>query len=198
MIFIFIKYDDFTITDTIFCYYKKVNCDYLLKMVNRYGNGLTIILSGKMKLMYDDEEYDLTEGDIILQRKGDNYTLKADGCEAEYIVTSYLCRPCNFINECFGENRVFSPSHSRRYADMFGKMADVYFNSNLITKPLLRAMTQEVLCNIIMDYKTISTSISKDFASSAKSYIDEYYYRFISGGDIAQAAGCSDQSPPSS
>ena len=191
VIIIFEKNEDFTITKTTFCYYKKVKKDYVLEMNCRNNHGLTILLSGKMKLIYPDCEYNIEEGDIILQRNGDSYILKADGCDAEYIVTSYMCEPENFIETCFGNQKVFSPLHIRRYADAFGKMADAFFNSGAFSKPLLKALTQEILCNILMDSQSALSCGKGDIAEISKNFIDEYYSHFIMGEDIANAANCS-------
>jgi len=188
---IFKKNEDFTITEITFCYYKKVKKDYVLEMNRRKNHGLTILLSGKMKLIYPDAEYDIEEGDIILQRNGDSYVLKADGCDAEYIVASYMCEPEDFVDNCFGKEKVFSPLHIRRYADSFGKLADAFFNSCAFSRPLLKALTQEILCNIVMDSQSALADGKGDIAAISKNFIDEYYSHFITGEDIAQAANCS-------
>ena len=178
-------------TETTFCYYKKVSKNYVLEMKSRKNHGLTIILSGKMKLIYPDCEYEVEEGDIILQRNGDSYILKSDNCDAEYIVTSYMCEPENLVDTCFGNEKVFSPMHIRRYVDSFGKMADAFFNSSAFSKPLLRALTQEILCNIIMDSQSSAANDKDSIAVISRNFIDEYYSNFITAEDIAEASHCS-------
>lgn len=181
--------DNFTVTDVAFCYYKKVSSSYSLEITNRSHCGLTLILSGEIKFLSEKEELVASGGDIIIQNKGDNYRLEANGMEVEYIVMSYLSEPENVFSNI---GRVYRTNHVMRYADAFKRVADTYFYSETSYKPMIRALAQEIICNIIRDNETDMISDVKKSAIAAKYYIEEYSGKFLSSSDIARAAGCSE------
>lgn len=181
--------DNFTVTDVAFCYYKKVSSSYSLEINNRSHSGLTLILSEEIRFFSEKEDLIATGGDIIIQKKGDNYRLEANGMEVEYIVISYLSEPEDAFSII---GRIYRTNHTMRYADAFKRVADTYFYSETSYKPLIRALTQEIICNIIKDNETNIVSDVKNSAIAAKYYIEEYSGKFLSSSDIAKAAGCSE------
>lgn len=189
MSIIFKLNDNFTVTDVAFCYYKKVSSSYSLEINNRSHCGLTLILSGEMKFISKKEELIASCGDIIIQKKGDNYRLEANGTEVEYIVMSYSSEPEDVF---FDMGRVYHSNHIMRYADAFSRVADTYFYLGVSYKPMIRALAQEIICNIIRDKESDIVSDVKNPAIAAKYYIEEYSGNFLSSSDIAKAAGCSE------
>lgn len=156
---------------------------------NRAFHGLTIVLSGKLSVIYPDKEYVACRGDIILQRRGDSYTLKAGDEETQYIVISYLAEPETFPEGLLPEDRVFHSERSHRYIDDFKKVCDI--GSGLCSIPLLRASVQQIICNIAREYYRQELFLSGDYIFSACCYIEENLHLPITSADISRAAACS-------
>jgi len=185
--------NDFSIGAVMSAYYKKYRSGYILNMKGRPHHGLTLVLSGSLKMTFENGlEYVAKENDIILQRKGDVYRLESVDCDySEYIVVSYVTNESDESIENLPEDRIFSPEHKRRYRDAFERAAHVFASSGICYEPLLRALVQEILCYIIRENYPRSLSNADSPAAFAKYYIEEYYDRSITSSDIASVAGCS-------
>lgn len=188
---IFIENDNFTVTNVAYCFYKKVTKNFTFKTDNRPMHGLVIVLSGELVFKYHSKEYILQKGDIFIQQKNDCYSVKINSENAEYIVLSYECEPTDVIADIFADNKVFCGEHLIKYIDAFRQASDIFLNSGVYSKPLVRAITQEIICNMIRYKDSHSTPAIKNPAAAAKHYIDEYSYKFISLDDISHASGCS-------
>ena len=183
--------DFFSINRMFYCYYRKMMRNTPTFQKNTLYPGLRIILSGQLSFDYYDTEFVAKKGDIILHRKNENYTMVAKDCTVEYITVFFSCEPEDIIDAYFGKEHVFTPCRTGRYIDSFERLANVYFSLDFLAKPLLCALTQELLCNIFTDYHYASKKIKADFALIAKKFIDEYFSNNLSSQDIAKAAGCS-------
>lgn len=184
---------DFTVLSVAFAYYKEMTYEHFLNMKDRRHNGLTLILSGTIRMTYADGTSVIANaGSIILQRKGDSYRLDIiDKLGAEYIVISYCTEPENVISQLLPEH-IFSGTHFRRYRDAFEEAARVYSSSGICQSALLRALVQEILCSIIRENHHGSLMKNADPAANAKYYMDEYFERNISAEDLAAVSGvCS-------
>lgn len=188
---IFIENDNFTVTNVAYCYYKKVSKNFTFKTEKRPFHGLLIVLSGELIFNFYNNEYVLQKGDVLIQQKDDRYSLSISSENAEYIVVSFECDSADVISDICNQSKVFRTEHNMRYIDAFNRAADIFFYSGVYTKPLIRAMIQEIICNIIRYNDTHFDSRIKSPANAAKHYIDEYSYKFISLDDISHAAGCS-------
>ncbi|MBQ8526525.1 MAG: AraC family transcriptional regulator [Clostridia bacterium] len=187
---IFINNHDFTVTQVAYAYYKKVCDQYLKNIKNRPFHGITLIESGELKIELDGKEYCARKGDIILQRKGDSYRLRADE-DTEYYVISYLCEPEDDFVSILPSSIIFKPERHYRYADSFKNAANIHFSSGICSVPLLRSVVQEILCNIIRENYPRALSSAKNPVVAAIYYIEEYSNHFLTSEDIASAAGCS-------
>lgn len=190
MIFIFIKNENFTVTEVDFAFYKKICPPYSKPIKQRPYYGLTLVGSGSLKITLDGKQYVARKGDIILQRKGDSYRLETDET-TEYIVISYMCDPVEELERILPPCHVFHTERSYRYADAFEHAASIHFSPGVCSIPLLRAVVQEILCNIIRENYPRSLSSANNPIVAARYYIEEYSNHFITAEDIAAAAGCS-------
>ena len=162
-------------------------------MNKRKHHGLTLILSGEMRITFSDgNALTARENDIILQRQGDVYHLEAiSQAPTEYVVISYLTDKDDFPDTLLPHCRVFSPKHRRRYRDAFTRAAETYGTPNVCGDALLRALVQQILCHIIHESYTRTLSDKSDPAERAKFYIEEAFDKPILASDIAAAACCS-------
>lgn len=181
--------ENFTVSEVALAYYKKVRANYSMPIDNRPYYGLTLIGSGALRLVFDDKEYVAQKGDIILQRKGDTYRLETDEA-TEYIVISYLCESDEF-EKMLPEGRIFHPKHQNRYADAFERASSIHFSQGMCYEPLLRAVVQELLCNIVREGCPKALTSANNPLMAAKYYIEEFSNHFITADDIASVAGCS-------
>lgn len=185
------KNADFTVSNVSFVYYRKYSSNYALNVRSRRYNGLTLVLSGSLCISFDDQTYSAGPGSIILQRTGDSYRLFVGSEEdVEYIVISYLTEPAGIVPELLPEH-VFRTEHIRRYRDAFEQALRVYNSRGICASPLLRALVQEILCNIIRESYPKSLLAENNPAAIARFFIEEYFDQDISSDDIAEAAGCS-------
>lgn len=177
---------DFTVTSVAFAYYKEMAGGNFLNIKNRRHNGLTLVLSGNLRLTYAGGNAITAEaGSIILQKAGDSYRLDAAGkFGTEYIVISYSAEPESIIAELLPEH-IFRSMHFRRFRDAFEEAARVNASSGICQASLLKALVQEILCSIIRESYHGSIMKADDPAASAKYYIDEYFDRSISAEDLA-------------
>ena len=183
---------DFTVTDVVLAYYKKCSKNFALNVKNREYNGLTLIISGEMQMSIGCETHILRRGDILMQRKGDEYHLAVlDECEVEYIVISYLTDKDEKLCDILPKDRIFVADRFNSYLDAFNRATKIYASSGICYMTLLRATVQEIICNIIRDTHSKPLSTENNPAASAKYYIDEYFDRKITAEDISSAANCS-------
>ncbi len=184
---------DFTVSDVVLAYYKKCSKSFTLNVSSREYNGLTLMISGRLKITIGRQVHVLERGDILMQRIGDSYTLEAlaGGESVEYIVISYLTDNNENICDLSPDNRVFSTDRFNSYLDIFNRATKIYASAGICYMPLLRATVQEIICNIIRDRYSKTLSSVNNPAASAKHYIDEYFDRKITAEDISSAANCS-------
>lgn len=144
-----------------------------------------------MVFSYGGTEQRAEKGDIILQQNGDCYQLLAADGPAEFIVISYLCEPEDLVSRLTEAGKIFRSNHTARFADAFERAEEVYRQSDVCSKTLLRAMTQQLLCSIIREKTERTMGILTDPAASAKRYMDEHSCEPIMMEDVAKAVGCS-------
>ncbi len=183
---------DFTVTDVALAYYKKCSKNFTLNMKCREYFGLTLIISGRLKITINNEVHILEHGDILMQRMGDRYRLEAlDGEKVEYIVISYLIDNAENSGDILPNERIFRTDRFNSYFDAFDRATKIYASSGICYMTLLRATVQEIICNIIRESHSKALSSINNPAASAKYYIDEYFDRKITAEDISLAAKCS-------
>jgi len=184
---------NFTVTEVDFALKKVYQPNHSWVAQGRKSNGLTMVLTGELKLTFPDgSNFIAKENDVILQRKGDFYTLEAVGKEkSEYIVISYHAESESILLSLLSETRVFTPVHRTRFKDAFERAVSVNKSLGICKKTLNRAIVQEMICNIARElYPDVADKQSTPI-ESAKFYIDEFYDRKISVSDIANVAGFS-------
>lgn len=182
---------DFTVTEVSFANYRKYPQGYCITMKSRGQYGLTLVLSGELEMTIDGKTMVAGVGDILLQRKGDSYKLEAkhpDG--AEYIVISYLAEPEQILQK-YLPSRLFCSEHLNRYRHAFENAARVSISYSACHKPLLRALVQEIVCNVIQDNYPKILSAEKNPVAYAKQYIEQYCHCSLSVNDIAAVVGIS-------
>ena len=181
---------DFTVTSVPFAYYKEVANGHFINIKNRKHNGITLVLSGTLKQFFSDgSESTADAGDIIIQRRGDSYRLESVGdFGTEYIVISYTADREDELSSLLN-TRVFRTGHFRRYRDSFSEAARIHLSSGICQAPLLRALVQEILCNIIIESQPYTLLTAKNPAAAAKYHIDEYFDRSISANDLEAVSG---------
>lgn len=186
-----IQNDFFAITDVVLCDKKTAKKDYHLQIKCRKNHGLTLVLSGELTFSFADSVITAKPGDIVLQEKGDAYHLHNLGETAEYIVISYHCTPVEMVSRLAASGKVFHSKHASRYIDRFNKATEVSRSSGPCVKPLLIAITQQLICNIIQENAAqIETAVNNP-ATVAKMYIDENACTTISIQDVANHIGFS-------
>ncbi|MBQ9784566.1 MAG: helix-turn-helix transcriptional regulator [Clostridia bacterium] len=183
---------DFSVGTVAFAYRRTYRPHQALNMVERRHHGLTLVLSGTFHLTYaNGTTATANANDVLLQRMGDSYRLEAGDAETEYIVISYLTEPADFPVRALPADAIFTPMHLHRYRDAFERAAHVYSSYSVCTEPLLRALVQEILCNIIRESYPRALSASENPAACARYYIERHFDREISAEEISRAAGCS-------
>ena len=187
---IFINTYDFSVTEVAFAYYKKICAPYSKLITNRPHYGLTLVETGALTVEIDGKEYHAQKGDVIIQHKGDTYTLKAD-VDTEYYVISYSCSCEGDFGKILPPVRIFKPERHFRYMDYFKNTANIYFSDGICSAPLLRSVVQGILCNMIRESFPKVLSSAKNPVVAAIYYIEEYSSHFLTSDDIASAAGCS-------
>lgn len=191
VICIFIQNDYFTVTDVVLCHRKTAPTGYILSRRARKSNGLTLILSGELVFNFKDTTIIAKRGDIILQQLGDAYQLQNLGAPAEYVVISYLCEPQKFVSELTSEGKCFQCTHLNSYAEAFNKAVEVSQTGGLYSKPLLNAITQQLICRIIRENEVPNYSTTQAPVAAAKRYIDEHAYSPITIEQVANHVGFS-------
>lgn len=183
---------DFTVSEVAYAFYKKCRQPYALKVTERPYDGLTLVLAGCLKMQTESGGAVAHEGNILLQRAGDSYLLTDIGDRpAEYIVISYHATPADVLYGCLPQSRVFCPSRVHRYRDAFVTAADIYGSHSVCAAPMVRAVVQELLCDIVRWSFPRALSSAENPAAAARYYIDEYYDRHLTAAAIADVAGCS-------
>ena len=185
------KNSNFTVTKVPFAFYRNKEQDYLLEKSNRRWNGLTLILSGTLEITYGEQTKTLYPGNIILQRIGDSYSLHAPHPGGvEFIVISYLAEPQETLFELLPD-RLFCTEHLSRFRNSFELATRIHASYDICHEPLLRAVVQEILCNIIRESYPVMLSREKNPVEFAKRYIDEFYANDLSADNIAAVVGLS-------
>lgn len=185
------KDSNFTVTKVPFVFYRQKEQYYSLNKVNRSSNGLTLILSGELNITYEDHTRTVYPGNIILQRMGDTYSLHANHPDGvEFIVISYLADPQESLFELLPD-RLFCTEHVSRFRNAFESAARIYASYDICHEALLRAVVQEILCNIIRESYPVMLSREKNPVEFAKRYIDEFYANDLSADNIAAVVGLS-------
>ena len=183
---------DFTVTAVPFAYYKECSSNYVFTVKNRTYNGLTLVLSGEVLLSSGEERIRFRKGDVILQRIGDSYTLSAVGDErASYIVISYLAVPRAVLEETLFSSRLFRPERLSGYREAFERAARLYASESIACKPLLCALVQEIICNVLRENYPRALKAMDNPAAVARYYLEEYCERQITSAELASLAGCS-------
>ncbi|MBQ7335079.1 MAG: helix-turn-helix domain-containing protein [Clostridia bacterium] len=187
------EYPDFNVCKVAFAYYRVYRPQYCLHMREREHNGLTLVLSGQLKLTSPDGESVIArENDIIFQHIGDSYRLEATGdTNAEYIVISYLATSPQTLDTLLPDMRIYTPEHRRRYRDAFERAARTYSAGGICSEALLRALVQQILCHIIRENYPKALCAADNPAAYAKYYMEEYFDQFLTADAIAKAAHCS-------
>lgn len=191
MIYIFIKNDYFTVTDVVLCRRKTAPTGYTLSRRARKNNGLTLILSGELVFSFKDTTLIAKRGDIILLQLGDAYQLQNRGAPAEYMVISYLCEPQEFVSELTSGGKRFHCTHLNSYAEAFGKAVEVSQTGGLYSKPLLNAITQQLICKICREKEAKNHDTTQAPVAAAKRYINEHAYSPITIEQVANNVGFS-------
>ena len=182
---------DFTVTRVPIAHYRNYPKGYTLTIKSRKFHGLTLILSGQLKMTLADRTITTFSGDVLLQRAGDAYRLEAtEPCGAEYIVISYEVDDAAALLSLLPD-RIFSSEHLSRYRHAFENVARVFGSYGICHKPLLRSLVQEILCNIIRDHYPIILSSEKNPVEHAKQYMEQYFNRDLTSDHIAAVVGVS-------
>lgn len=184
---------DFTVSDVTLALRKAYNPKQSLVVQGRRYNGLTMVLSGKLLLTYPDgSTLTAKENDVILQRRGDFYRLETiSEDKAEYIVISYLAEPENALFSLLPETRIFTPSQSSRFKDAFSRVNSADKSFGVCKKTLLKALVQEIICNIIGELYPDAPENQVSPTENAKFYIEEFYDREIKIAALASVTGFS-------
>ena len=181
---------DFTVSSVVSARRKVYSPKQSLNIQGRKYNGLTLVLSGELKLTFPDKDAVLAkENDIILQRRGDYYRLEALD-KAEYIVISYLAEPESVLFSLLPESRIFTPLNRIKFINTFEQAVATQESFCVFGDTLLRALVQEIICNIVQEIYPASQSSTLP-VQSAKFYIDEFYDRELKMEDVASVAGFS-------
>lgn len=178
-------------TDVVLCHRKTAPTGYTLSRRARKSNGLTLILSGELIFNFKDTTIIAKRGDIVLQQMGDSYQLQNLGVPAEYVVISYLCEPQKLVSELTSDGKCFHCTHINSYAEVFSKATEVNQTGGLYSKPLLNAITQQLICRIIRENKVHNSNTTQAPVAAAKRYIDEHAYTSITIEQIANNVGFS-------
>ncbi|MBQ8311497.1 MAG: helix-turn-helix transcriptional regulator [Clostridia bacterium] len=183
---------DFWVGTVAFAYHRSYPPRHLLQMKKRPHHGLTLVLSGELRISYADGERTVARAhDILIQHRGDDYLLETPAeIGAEYIVISYLAEPEEIPVELMPEGPVYTPVHQRRYTDAFERAAKVYAARGVCTAALLRALVQQILCNLIREYRTEPLGSADDPAACARRYIETHFDRALTAKEIARQS-CS-------
>jgi len=185
------KEASFTVTEVLYTYYRQRNNGYRLMKNNRSSNGLTLILSGEMEITYPQYSTTLHAGDIILQHRGDSYSLHVDSPDGvEFIVISYHADPLDTVFSLLPD-RLFRTEHLSRYRNAFETAVRIHATRGICHEPLLCALVQEILCNIIRENYPTKLSHDQNPVEYAKRYIEEFYGNDLSVDDIAAVVGIS-------
>lgn len=183
--------NDFTVTQVPIAHYRNYSKGYALTIKNRKFHGLTLILSGQLKMTLAERTITAVPGDVLLQRAGDAYRLEAtEPSGAEYIVISYEVDDAEALLSLLPD-RIFSLEHLSRYRHAFENVARVFGSYGICHKPLLRSLVQEILCNIIRDHYPIILSSEKNPVEYAKQYMEQYFNRDLTSEHIASVVGVS-------
>ena len=184
---------NFTVTYVSFAFIRTYTPGKTLSMRSRAADGLTLVLSGRLKLTYDDgRTVSAGDGEVILQRRGDYYRLEVVGeSAAKYIVISYTVEPEERVRAILPRG-VISVSHIRRIRDEFERAAEIFASRDVCYEPLLRAIVQEILCSIIKSKSPTVADKENDRATAAHKYISDNFEKKLSSADVAAAVGLSE------
>ena len=191
VITIIIQNDYFAVTNVLLCNRRKAKEDYRIQVKARKGHGLTLVLSGKLKFTFADQNFTAASGDIIMQQQNDSYYLESLSDETEYIVITYLCSPANIITQLTSDSRIFRSKNISRYIDRFNKAVSINQAAGICSKPLLNAITQQLLCNIIREKVSLEETAPRTPAIAVKQYIDAHAFSPITIEEISQQVGFS-------
>ena len=181
---------DFTVTEVSLAYYRKLPQGYTFSTDSRPAYGLTLIINGTLEMNMGDKKIVAEPGNIILQQKGDNYRLFApDACGVEYVVISYMATPEDVLKKYLPERLL--DSTNLKYQRFFENVAHNFSSYSITSAPLLRALVQEIVCNVICDVNSTAQQFHNQPLERAKQYINENFSKPITTIDIASAAGFS-------
>lgn len=182
---------NFSVTEVLFAFRRERPADYRLYKKERSSNGLVLILSGELCLQIEGQKLNAHAGNILLPRKGDTYTLNAvspDG--VDFIVISYQVEPQDTVFSLL-PNRVFRTEHLSRYRNAFESAIRIQESRGLCYEPLVCALVQEILCNMIRENYPAMLSNAHNPVEYAKRYIEEFYGSDLSADHIAAVVGVS-------
>lgn len=182
---------DFTVTDVPFACCRKHARGYSLTVKERHFHGLILIINGEFEMAVNGQLFRATPGSILMPRKGDAYKISAkQECGVEYVVISYSLESDDLDLAPY-HDRIFSCEHPGRYHSLFEKVARVYESNNVCAKPWLRALVQEIICNIFRDSYPSPAFSEQNPVDKAKKYIECNYHLDLSAEAISEAAGLS-------
>ena len=181
----------FTVTSVPFAFYREREVGYRLMKNNRASNGLTLILAGELEIAYPNQKVKLHAGDILLQHMGDSYSLSATSEKGvDFIVISYHAEPLDTLFSLIPD-RFFHTDHISRYRTAFESAVRIQASRGVCYKPLLCALVQEILCNIIRESYPVALSHDRNPVEYAKMYIEEFFGNDLSAENIAAVVGIS-------
>ena len=182
---------DFTVTEVRFAFERAYEHGHRLSMERRNGNGLTMVLSGKLTFTYPDATYVVGAGEIFLQRNLDRYGIIASASErTEFIVITYLAEPEDALWSLL-PSRVFCTAHPSRFRASFESAVRIHASAGVCFRPLLRAIVQEMICGIIRENYPSMLSRERNPVEYAKRYMDEFFGARLSVEQIASTVGVS-------
>ena len=182
---------DWSVTKVAFAYARTYKSGQILRMQRRSYFGLTLVLSGSLRMLLEDREVTVDAGEILLQRAGDSYLLEATAEEGtEYLVTSYDVAPRESLM-AYLPDRKFSPEHPNRYRELFSKIVRVSKERGVCADSYLRALVQELLCRIIREQNAQTPQEAADPVTAARWFMEKHFASPLSVGEIAAAVGIS-------
>ena len=184
---------DFSVVEKVTASKKRYKNKQVFIAKNRAHFGFTLVLSGELEIVFTDgKRYLAKEGELILQREGDCYRLEAFGeTDAEYIVVSYSATPKDNLLILLGETRVFSLLRAKKIKDKIERLAIGSKKCGFLGQTLLRALVQEILCDLFNEMHPEYSEIEPNPLESAKYYIDEFYDRQVKITTVAEISGYS-------
>ncbi|MBQ8432066.1 MAG: helix-turn-helix transcriptional regulator [Clostridia bacterium] len=183
---------DWSVTKVAFAYARTYRQGQVLRVQRRHYFGLTLVLSGSLRILLEDREVTADAGEILLQRAGDSYLLEATAEEgAEYLVISYDAAPRESLLAYLPVRR-FVPERPNRYRELFFKAVQVSEERGVCADSYLRALVQELLCRIIREQSAQAPREAADPVTAARWFVEKHFASPLSVGQIAAAVGLSE------